>query len=718
MSESVSQNPSAQDPSVGGITVTVDGQQQQVATGTTAADLYQGQREVVVARIDGTLRDLATPLADGQSVERVLISDPEGLEVLRHSTAHVMAQAVQELKQAAKLGIGPYITDGFYFDFDVDEAFTPEDLKALEKRMQKIVNSTQSFRRRSVTHDEAVAEMADEPYKLELIGLAQGPGSGAEVAATEGASQEVAAGELTIYDNVDRKSGEIVWKDLCRGPHLPDTKLIGNGFALMRSAAAYWRGSEKNKQLQRIYGTAWPTKDELKAYKDRLAEAERRDHRKLGSELDLFSFPDEIGSGLAVFHPKGGLIRMEMENLSREQHVKHGYSFVNTPHITKSTLYEISGHLGFYKDGMFPPMQMDEERDAAGNVTKQGQDYYLKPMNCPMHNLIFRQRGRSYRDLPLRLFEFGTVYRNEKSGVIHGLTRARGFTQDDAHIYCTREQMRDEIATTLDFVLDLLKAYGLDDFYLELSTRDPEKSIGDDAAWEEATATLEEVAAASGLELVPDPEGAAFYGPKISVQARDAIGRTWQMSTIQLDFFMPERFDLEYAAADGSRQRPVMIHRALFGSIERFFGVLTEHYAGAFPAWLAPEQVRAIPVAEAFDDYLGDVVAKLRTAGVRAELDSSSDRFPKKIRTASKDKVPFVLIAGGDDAEAGAVSFRFRDGSQENGVPVEEAVARIAAHVSNRVNDDPVPSAAAGDETVGQAPGVDADAPGSQGAQS
>ena len=718
MSESVSQNPSAQDPSVGGITVTVDGQQQQVATGTTAADLYQGQREVVVARIEGTLRDLATPLADGQSIERVLISDPEGLEVLRHSTAHVMAQAVQELKQEAKLGIGPYITDGFYFDFDVDEAFTPEDLKALEKRMQKIVNSTQSFRRRSVTHDEAVAEMADEPYKLELIGLAQGPGSGAEVAATEGASQEVAAGELTIYDNVDRKSGEIVWKDLCRGPHLPDTKLIGNGFALMRSAAAYWRGSEKNKQLQRIYGTAWPTKDELKAYKDRLAEAERRDHRKLGSELDLFSFPDEIGSGLAVFHPKGGLIRMEMENLSREQHVKHGYSFVNTPHITKSTLYEISGHLGFYKDGMFPPMQMDEERDAAGNVTKQGQDYYLKPMNCPMHNLIFRQRGRSYRDLPLRLFEFGTVYRNEKSGVIHGLTRARGFTQDDAHIYCTREQMRDEIATTLDFVLDLLKAYGLDDFYLELSTRDPEKSIGDDAAWEEATATLEEVATASGLELVPDPEGAAFYGPKISVQARDAIGRTWQMSTIQLDFFMPERFDLEYAAADGSRQRPVMIHRALFGSIERFFGVLTEHYAGAFPAWLAPEQVRAIPVAEAFDDYLGDVVAKLRTAGVRAELDSSSDRFPKKIRTASKDKVPFVLIAGGDDAEAGAVSFRFRDGSQENGVPVEEAVARIAAHVSNRVNDDPVPSAAAGDETVGQAPGVDADAPGSQGAQS
>ncbi|KAA9395120.1 threonine--tRNA ligase [Kocuria coralli] len=690
------------------ISVVVDGDTRQVDAGTTAADLYTGDRDVVVAHVNGTLKDLATPLADGDRVTRVLISDPEGLEVLRHSTAHVMAQAVQELKQEAKLGIGPYITDGFYFDFDVDEAFTPEDLKAIEKRMQKIVNTTQSFRRREVSHEEAVAEMAQEPYKLELIGLAQGPGSGGDVeTAAEGASQEVGAGELTIYDNVDRKSGDAVWRDLCRGPHLPNTKLIGNGFALMRSAAAYWRGSEKNKQLQRIYGTAWPTKDELKAYKDRLAEAERRDHRRLGNELDLFSFPDEIGSGLAVFHPRGGLIRMEMENLSREQHVKAGYSFVNTPHITKANLFEISGHLGFYKDGMYPPMHMDQEVDAEGHVTKQGADYYLKPMNCPMHNLVFRSRGRSYRELPLRIFEFGTVYRNEKSGVVHGLTRARGFTQDDAHIYCTREQMKDELSRTLQFVLDLLKAYGLEDFYLELSTRDPEKSIGDDQSWEEATSTLEEVATASGLQLVPDPEGAAFYGPKISVQATDAIGRTWQMSTIQLDFFMPERFDLEYTAADGSRQRPVMIHRALFGSIERFFGVLTEHYAGSFPAWLAPEQVRAIPVADAFDGYLREVVERLRTAGVRAELDASSDRFPKKIRTASKEKVPFVLIAGGDDAEAGAVSFRYRDGSQENGVPVEEAIARITAHVNNRVNEDPRPSAAAGDETVGEAPGVD-----------
>ncbi|NHU84162.1 threonine--tRNA ligase [Kocuria sp. JC486] len=694
------------------ITVVVDGETREVPGGSTAADLYTDNRDVVVAHVNDTLKDLSTPLTDGDTVTRVLISDPEGLEVLRHSTAHVMAQAVQELKQEAKLGIGPYVTDGFYFDFDVEEAFTPEDLKAIEKRMQKIINTTQSFRRRVVTPDEAVAEMAEEPYKLELIGLAHGPGSGSEgsqggevESAAEGASQEVGAGELTIYDNVDRKSGEIVWRDLCRGPHLPNTKLIGNGFALMRSAAAYWRGSEKNKQLQRIYGTAWPTKDELKAYKDRLAEAERRDHRRLGTALDLFSFPDDIGSGLAVFHPRGGLIRMEMENLSREQHVKAGYSFVNTPHITKSNLFERSGHLGFYKDGMYPPMHMDEEVDAAGNVTKQGADYYLKPMNCPMHNLVFNSRGRSYRELPLRIFEFGTVYRNEKSGVVHGLTRARGFTQDDAHIYCTREQMKDELSRTLQFVLDLLTAYGLTDFYLELSTRDPEKSIGDDATWEEATNTLAEVAQESGLELVPDPEGAAFYGPKISVQAKDAIGRTWQMSTIQLDFFMPDRFELEYTAADGTRQRPVMIHRALFGSIERFFGVLTEHYAGAFPAWLSPEQVRAIPVADAFDDYLRDVVDRLRTAGVRAELDASSDRFPKKIRTASKDKVPFVLIAGGDDVDAGAVSFRYRDGSQENGVPVEEAIARITAHVQNRVNQDPRPSAVAEDPSVGEAPG-------------
>jgi threonyl-tRNA synthetase len=523
--------------------------------------------------------------------------------------------------------------------------------------------------------------MKDEPYKLELLGKKDGAAE-----AGEGVNVEVGAGDITIYDNVERKEGATVWCDLCRGPHLPNTKLISNAFALTRSSSAYWLGNQKNQQLQRIYGTAWPTKDALKAYQERIAEAERRDHRKLGSELDLFSFPDELGSGLPVFHPKGGIIRKEMEDYSRQRHVEAGYEFVYTPHITKGHLYEVSGHLDWYKDGMFPAMHVDAELNEDGTVRKPGQDYYLKPMNCPMHNLIFRARGRSYRELPLRLFEFGSVYRYEKSGVVHGLTRVRGMTQDDAHIYCTREQMKDELTKTLTFVLDLLKDYGLNDFYLELSTKDPEKYVGDDATWEEATRTLAEVAQESGLELVPDPGGAAFYGPKISVQAKDALGRTWQMSTIQLDFNLPERFELEFQAADGTRQRPVMIHRALFGSVERFMGVLTEHYAGAFPAWLAPVQVVGIPVAEAFNEYMFDVVDELKAAGIRAEVDTSSDRFPKKIRTASKDKIPFVLIAGGDDAEAGAVSFRFRDGSQDNGVPVAEAVKRITEAVRNRTS--------------------------------
>ncbi|WP_458117048.1 threonine--tRNA ligase [Arthrobacter sp. D2-10] len=663
------------------LTLIVDGEEQRVTTGTTGADLFKEQRDVVVVRVNDELWDLSRELEDGARVERVTIDSPDGLNVLRHSAAHVMAQAVQQLRPDAKLGIGPYITDGFYFDFDVNDPFTPEDLKQLEKMMLKIVNANQLFERRVASEDEAREAMKDEPYKLELIGLKGGNG---DITDDDGASVEVGAGELTIYDNLDRKSGDVVWKDLCRGPHLPNTKLISNAYALTRSAAAYWRGSEKNKQLQRIYGTAWPTKDDLKAYQERLAEAERRDHRKLGSELDLFSFPDELGSGLPVFHPRGGIIRKAMEDYSRQRHVEAGYEFVYTPHITKGHLYEVSGHLDWYRDGMFPPMHVDAELDADGKVRKPGQDYYLKPMNCPMHNLIFRSRGRSYRELPLRLFEFGSVYRYEKSGVVHGLTRVRGMTQDDAHIYCTREQMKDELTTTLNFVLGLLKDYGLDDFYLELSTKDPEKYVGDDQTWEEATRTLAEVAEASGLDLVPDPGGAAFYGPKISVQARDAIGRTWQMSTIQLDFNLPERFELEYQAADGTRQRPVMIHRALFGSIERFLGVLTEHYAGAFPAWLAPVQVRAIPVADAFNDYLFDVVDKLKAEGIRAEVDISSDRFPKKIRTASKEKIPFVLIAGGDDVDAGAVSFRFRDGSQENQVPVDQAVKRIVEAVRSR----------------------------------
>jgi threonyl-tRNA synthetase len=656
----------------------VDGEEKQATTGTTGTELFSERRDVVVMRVDGELRDLDQELPEGVSVEGVTLEDPAGLEVLRHSAAHVMAQAVQQLRPGAKLGIGPYITDGFYFDFDVEEPFTPDELKQLEKMMLKIVNTNQRFVRRVVSEDEAREAMKDEPYKLELIGLKGG--------ATEedGASVEVGAGELTIYDNVDRKSGDVVWQDLCRGPHLPNTKLISNAYALTRSAAAYWRGSEKNKQLQRIYGTAWPTKDALKAYQERLAEAERRDHRRLGTELDLFSFPDELGSGLPVFHPKGGIIRKAMEDYSRQRHTDAGYEFVYTPHITKGHLYEVSGHLDWYRDGMFPAMHVDEELNEDGTVRKPGQDYYLKPMNCPMHNLIFRSRGRSYRELPLRLFEFGSVYRYEKSGVIHGLTRVRGMTQDDAHIYCTREQMKDELTGTLNFVLGLLKDYGLEDFYLELSTRNPEKSVGSDEIWDEATRTLAEVAESSGLELVPDPGGAAFYGPKISVQARDAIGRTWQMSTIQLDFNLPDRFELEYQAADGSRQRPVMIHRALFGSIERFMGVLTEHYAGAFPAWLAPVQVLAIPVAEAFNDYLFDVVDKLKAEGIRAQVDAGSDRFPKKIRTASKEKVPFVLIAGGEDQEANAVSFRFRDGSQDNQVPVDEAVRRIVEAVRSR----------------------------------
>ncbi|WP_425402192.1 threonine--tRNA ligase [Jonesia quinghaiensis] len=660
------------------ITITRDGDTTTVTAGSTGTDVYSGQREIVALRIDGELKDLSTVIEDGNLVEGVAITEPDGLNILRHSAAHVLAQAVQKVNPDAKLGIGPPIVDGFYYDFDVEVPFAPEDLKKLEKEMQRIVKEGQTFRRRVISDEQGHSELANEPYKIELIGL-----KSQSTDAAEGASVEVGAGELTIYENV-RRNGEVAWQDLCRGPHLPSTRLIGNGFKLTRSAAAYWRGSEKNPQLQRIYGTAWPTKEELVAHLDRIAEAEKRDHRRLGVELDLFSFPDAMGSGLAVFHPKGGVVRMEMEEYSRKRHIDAGYSFVNTPHITKSRLYEVSGHLDWYREGMYPAMHMDEERDADGTVRKQGQDYYLKPMNCPMHNLIFDARGRSYRELPLRLFEFGTVYRYEKSGVIHGLTRARGFTQDDAHIYCTKEQMKSELTDALNFVLDLLKDYGLDDFYLELSTRDPHKTVGSDDMWEEATRTLEEVAQASGLDLVPDPGGAAFYGPKISVQAKDAIGRTWQMSTIQLDFNLPEKFDLEYQAADGTRQRPVMIHRALFGSIERFFAVLLEHYAGQFPVWLAPVQVLAVPVAEAFNDYLADVVAQLRAAGVRAELDNSTERFPKKIRNASTSKVPFTIIAGGEDAEAGAVSFRFRDGSQENGIPVADAIARIREAISTK----------------------------------
>jgi threonyl-tRNA synthetase len=673
---------------VSSMSITVVGEQlegQQVTGTTTGLDLYGDDKTIVAVRVNGELRDLNRPLLDGIAsvdgaeiqIEPVGNATPDGLAILRHSAAHVAAQAVQAAHPDAKLGIGPPITDGFYYDFDLASPFTPEDLKDLEKRMTRIVKERQRFVRREVSDDEARAELADEPYKLELIA------DKGSATADDGASAEVGAGQLTIYDNL-RRDDSVAWKDLCRGPHVPHTGYIP-AYALMRTSAAYWRGDQANPQLQRLYGTAWPSRDELKAYQTRLEEAAKRDHRRLGRELDLFSFPDEIGSGLAVFHPKGGILRKAMEDYSRQRHVDGGYEFVYSPHITKGELFEISGHLGFYKDGMFPPMHLDEELNDDGSVRKPGQDYYLKPMNCPMHCLIFRSRGRSYRELPLRLIEFGSVYRYEMSGVVHGLTRVRGMTQDDAHIFCTEDQMAGELTSLLQFVLDLLKDYGLDDFYLELSTRDPEKSIGTDEEWERATAALEQAAAASGLDLVLDPGGAAFYAPKISVQARDAIGRTWQLSTIQVDLMLPERFGLEFTGSDGTRQRPVMIHRALFGSIERFVGVLTEHYAGVFPPWLSPVQVVGIPVAADYNGYLGEVAAKLRAAGVRVEVDTSDDRMQKKIRTAQQTKVPFMLIAGGEDAEAGAVSFRFRDGRQQNGVPVDEAITIITDAIRDRV---------------------------------
>ena len=656
------------------IQVTVDGLSRSIEADQRPTHLFAENKEIVVCRVNGALRDLWTELNDGDVVESVNISSPDGLFVLRHSTAHVMAQAVQEVFADTKLGIGPPIKDGFYYDFDPTTPFNPDDLTQIESVMRKIAKEGQRFRRRVVTESQALAELSHEPYKCELIGI-KGP-------AGEEASVEVGGAELSIYDNLGR-DGNPVWGDLCRGPHLPSTKQIP-AFKLMRSAAAYWRGSEKNPMLQRIYGTAWPSQDELNAHLELLAEAEKRDHRRLGTELDLFSFPEEIGSGLAVFHPKGGIIRRAMEDYSRKRHEEEDYEFVYSPHLTKAALFEKSGHLDWYSEGMYPPMIMDEELHTDGTIKKPGQQYYMKPMNCPFHNLIFQARQRSYRELPLRLFEFGTVYRYEKSGVLHGITRARGFTQDDAHIYCTKEQMADELDSLLTFVLNLLRDYGLNDFYLELSTKNPEKFVGEDADWEEATETLRKAAVAQNLELVLDEGGAAFYGPKISVQAKDAIGRTWQMSTIQVDFQLPQRFELEYSAADGTRQRPVMIHRALFGSIERFFGVLTEHYSGAFPPWLAPVQAIGIPVAEAFADYLADVIKQMRKAGIRAELDSSDDRMQKKVRNAQMQKIPFMVIAGEEDMAAGAVSFRYRNGEQKNGIPIADAIVEIQKVVAER----------------------------------
>ena len=654
--------------------ITVDGVATTIAADQRPTQIFGERKEVVVCRINGELRDLWTDLSDGDVIESVAIDSEDGLKVLRHSTAHVMAQAVQQIYPEAKLGIGPPITDGFYYDFDPQDPFTPESLEKIESAMRKIVKEGQRFKRRVTNETDALVELAKEPYKCELIGIKGGSSDESLV--------EVGGHELTIYDNLGR-DGQPVWSDLCRGPHLPSTKHIP-AFKLMRSAGAYWRGSEKNPMLQRIYGTAWPSVDALNAYLELLLEAEKRDHRRLGAELDLFSFPEEIGSGLAVFHPKGGIIRRAMEDYSRIRHEDEGYEFVYSPHITKSALFETSGHLDWYADGMYPPMIMDEELHADGTIKRPGQKYYMKPMNCPFHNLIYKSRQRSYRELPLRLFEFGTVYRYEKSGVLHGITRARGFTQDDAHIYCTAEQMPGELDSLLTFVLNLLRDYGLNDFYLELSTRNPEKSVGEDAEWVAATEALRQAATLQGLDLVLDEGGAAFYGPKISVQAKDAIGRTWQMSTIQVDFQLPQRFELEYADSDGSRSRPVMIHRALFGSIERFFGVLTEHYAGAFPPWLAPVQAIGIPVAEAFTPYLSEVITQMRKSGLRVELDASDDRMQKKVRNAQMSKIPFMVIAGEEDQNAGAVSFRYRNGEQKNGIPVADAIAEIKKIVAER----------------------------------
>ena len=650
-----------------------DGSPRVVDEGATGLDLVGLDRAVVVVRVNGVLTDLDQMFSEGDVVESVSVESPDGLNVLRHSTAHVLAQAVQDLFPETKLGIGPFIKDGFYYDFAPTEPFGPADLTALQKRMVAIVKSGQHFSRRVVTEEQAHKELVNEPFKLRLIGSE----GGAEV-------MEVGGKELTVYDNLDR-TGATCWSDLCRGPHVPSTRYIPpNAFKVMRSSAAYWLGDQNNEQLQRIYGTAWPNKEQLQAHLTFLEEAERRDHRRLGAELDLFSFPEEIGSGLPVFHPKGGVIRRVMEDYSRARHEESGYEFVNTPHISKSALFSKSGHLDWYADGMYPPMELDAEFGADGQIKRQAQEYYLKPMNCPMHNLIFASRGRSYRELPMRLFEFGTVYRYEKSGVVQGLTRARGFTQDDAHIYCTKQQMPDELDSLLTFVLELLRDYGLDDFYLELSTRDPAKSVGAESDWQEATAALEAAGRRQGLDLVLDEEGAAFYGPKISVQAKDAIGRTWQMSTIQVDFQLPQRFELDFTADDGSRQQPIMIHRALFGSIERFFGVLLEHYAGAFPPWLAPVQVVAIPISDAHVAYLESVAAQLRGHGIRVEVDSSADRMQKKIRNAQKQKVPFMLLAGDEDMAANAVSFRYRSGLQNNGVGIAEAVTEVVQAVASR----------------------------------
>jgi threonyl-tRNA synthetase len=646
------------------ITITLpDGSTRELPEGSTAGDLAAsiGKRlakAAVIANVNGTERDLVWPLADGDVAAIVTETDERGLYTIRHSTAHVLAQAVLDLFPGATFAIGPPVENGFYYDFELPDGgtFTPDDLDRLDARMREIIAERQPFIRDEIPADDALVLFKDHKYKCEIIeGQADDPMSATET------------GLVRTYENPPR------FIDLCRGPHVPDTGRLGH-FKLMRVAGAYWRGDEHNPMLQRIYGTAWASKKELDAYLHRLEEAEKRDHRKLGVELDLFSFPEEIGPGLAVFHPKGGIIRRLMEDYSRQRHEEAGYQFVYSPHITKSKLFEISGHLDWYADGMYPPMELDG-----------GTDYYLKPMNCPFHILIYGSNQRSYRDLPLRAFEFGTVYRYEKSGVVQGLTRARGFAQDDAHIFCTKEQAPDELARALDFVVDVLRDYGLHDFYVELSTRPEEKAVGSEEEWDEAIEILRTVALDKGMELVMDEGGGAFYGPKISVQARDAIGRTWQMSTIQLDFQLPQKFGLEYVGSDGERHTPVMIHRALFGSVERFFAILVEHYAGAFPAWLAPVQVRILPVRDDHDAHARGLVERLRGEGFRADVVEADEPLGGRIRRAKLEKLPYVLVVGDDDVAHDTVGVNPRGGEVERDVSVSAFVARLRADVAAHV---------------------------------
>ncbi len=656
------------------ITITLpDGSPRALPAGATAGDLAAAlgsrlAKAAVIASVNGTERDLAWPLADGDDVAIVTDASERGLYTIRHSTAHVLAQAVLDLFPGATFAIGPPVQDGFYYDFALADGatFTPDDLERIDDRMRAIIVEQQPFVRDEIAVDEARALFAGHPYKMEIIdGAAEDP-----TASTE-------AGMVRTYENPSEAKaaeGRASFVDLCRGPHVPHTRRLGH-FRLMRVAGAYWRGDERQPMLQRIYGTAWASKADLEAHLHRLEEADRRDHRKLGAELDLFSFPDEIGSGLAVFHPKGGLVRRLMEDYSRRRHEQAGYEFVNSPHITKKELFETSGHLEWFADGMFPPIHLDE---GAGG---EGVDYYLKPMNCPFHVLIVKSRQRSYRELPLRLFEFGTVYRYEKSGVVHGLTRVRGLTQDDAHIFCTRDQMGDELRSLLTFVLDLLRDYGLEDFELELSTRPEGKAVGSLEEWDEATEALRAAAEAMELDLVLDEGGGAFYGPKISVQARDAIGRSWQLSTIQLDFQTPQRFDMSYVGADGDRHQPIMIHRALFGSVERFFAVLLEHYAGAFPAWLAPVQVRLLPVRGDHGAYAVRLADRFRAEGLRADVADADEKLGNRIRKAKNEKIPYVVVVGDDDVEHGTVGVNPRGGEVERGVPVDTFVERLHGEV-------------------------------------